>query len=255
MSRNKLDAASKNFVKKKNEHCIVLTLSPDQSTIEASGDSVWLKAALENPEVGNLLRDALVNAAEAADPDVVLQHEKYPKKYSRLFACPGSKRWKGVQIRSQLSKYLAFHGFGHNMPSRYGEDDPPEGWPVLVDWSKFKGPSKGCSLAMCTEIILQLMEAQGLNPMDWSAGTDDIPDDDSDMESDVTDEEGLENPNKRKRQMVSNSVVEKIAHIQQQEERHGSVFERRRRNMEEIRSALAAMEDGEIIEEDVNANI
>ena len=38
-------------------------------------------------------------------------------------------------------------------------------------------------------------------------------------------------------------------------EKHGSVFERRRRNVEEIQSALAAMEDGEIIEEDVNANI
>ena len=81
----------------------------------------------------------------------------------RLFAVSGSKKWRGVRIRFQLCKYMACLGFGHNMPKRYCKDDAPPGWPILADWSKFKGPSQNCSLALCTEIICQMLEAPGLN--------------------------------------------------------------------------------------------
>ena len=80
-------------------------------------------------------------------------HDIFPKKFPILFACPGSKQWKRVKIRSQISKYLKFYGFGHNMSKRCGEQGPPVGLPVLVEWGSFKGPSKGCSLNLCTEII------------------------------------------------------------------------------------------------------
>ena len=90
-----------------------------------------------------------------------------PKMFLRLFALPGSKEWKGVQIRAQLCKYMRFYGFGHNRTRRYGEGEPPLGWPVLVEWAKFKGPSKGYSLVLCSEIIFQLLEAQEINPMEY----------------------------------------------------------------------------------------
>ena len=58
------------------------------------------------------------------------------------------------------------------MPKMYGQDDPPVGWPIVGDWGKFKRPFKGCSLPHCTEIIMQLMEAQELNPMEWYLNPD-----------------------------------------------------------------------------------
>ena len=255
MSRKKLFAASKAFVKTRNEHCIVLTLSQDKTTLEASGDEVWIKAALERPDVFEKLRDALCTAAEQIESGGELQHVKFPKTYPKLFACPGTKKWKGVQIRSQLSKYLAFHGYGHNMPMRYGEDEPPVGWPVLVDWSKFRGPSKSCSMALCTEIIMQLMEVQGLKPMEHYIRTENTESDDSDDEEDISEneangEEVEAHGNKRKEQMISKNVVETIAHVQEMEERHGSAFKRRRRNIEELKEGLKTLEEGELLEDD-----
>ena len=110
MSTNKLFRASKDFVKKSDDHCLVLYLK--------HGDNIWLNAAMENQDLFARLNAALVTAADDREPLQALQHEKFPKKYPKLFACPGSKKWKGVRIRSQLSQYLSFHGFGHNMPRR-----------------------------------------------------------------------------------------------------------------------------------------
>ena len=253
MSKNKLLAASKGVVQKKNEHCLVLTLSQDRTNVEASGDNVWIKAALENPDLFAKLKDALVTAAENLEPEQKLLHERFPKTYPKLFACPGTKKWKGVKILSQLSNYLAFHGYGHNMPMRYGENEPPFGWPTLVDWATFKGPSKNCSFTLCTEIIMQLLEAKGLNPMDYYIKTEGY---DSDLSSDTDDDEGEDEEHqtrKRKVVAISNNVVETIANVQELEERNGPAFKRRRKNIEELEEGLKALEDGEI-SEDANGN-
>ena len=141
--------ASKTFVNNTNEHCLVLTFDDSRTGLEGAGDDVWVKAMEDNKELFENVRRALQDAAEDLDPEKDLHHEHFPRNLPRLFSNPGTKKWKGVQIRSQLSKYLAFYGYGHNMPKRYGEEDPPLGWPVLVDWSKFRGPSKSCTLALC----------------------------------------------------------------------------------------------------------
>ena len=46
------------------------------------------------------------------------------------------------------------------------------------------------------------------------------------------------------------NVVETIAHVQEMEERHGSAFKRRRRNIEELKEGLKTLEEGELLEDD-----
>jgi hypothetical protein len=254
MFKNKLLSASKTFVNKTNEHCLVLTFDDGRTGLEGAGNDVWVKAMEDNRELFENVRRALQDAAEDLDPEKDLHHEHFPRNLPRLFSNPGTKKWKGVQIRSQLSKYLAFYGYGHNMPKRYGEDNPPLGWPVLVDWSKFKGPSKSCSLALCSEMIFQLLEEQGIDPMDYGPGHLDVATEEpSDAtEEEIEDEDGQENQKRKKvkkvHHMISKNVVETIALHQEREERNVSVYERRRRNIEELNQGLRALEEGKIDE-------
>ena len=181
MSRKKVVSASKAFVKSK-KHCIVLTLSDDKSSLEGFGDESWVEALRETPELYEKLTEVLVAAAGDVLPGTSLSHESFPKKLPKLFAPPGSKQWKGLKIRTQLSKYLEFFGFGHNMAKRYGDGSPPPGWPVLVHWNSFKGPSRGCSMMLATEIIKQLLEAQDLDPMEHFIKEDEKEDGDTEEE-------------------------------------------------------------------------
>jgi hypothetical protein len=171
----------------------------------------------------------------------------------RLFATPGSKLWKGVKIRSELSTYLGLHGFGHNMARRYGEGHPPKGWPVQVDWSNFKGPSKGCSLTLCTEIICQLLEAQGINPANHGPMEDDAAEE-SIEENDYTDDEPIEPSNKSNEgdegdegneggnTLKRKRNINELLDCQAREERNLSAYERRRQNMKDIDDGLRALE-------------
>ena len=164
-----------------------------------------------------------------------------------------------MKIRSQLSKYLEFHGFGRNMPKKYGEDDPPSSWPVLLDWTAFKGPSKSCSLGLCTEIIKQLMEAQDLDPMDHFVKEVDLEEEEGDgidvdeldeegedvVESDQSQEEEDPQPGPSKRRKLDN-VVETIAKVQQKENEENLALAKQKKNVEDIRKGLANLEEGEL---------
>ena len=127
------------------------------------------------------------------------------------------------------------------------------GWPTLVDWTQFKGPSKGCSFSLCTEIIMQLMEAQELNPMEWYLKPEegDKSEDESGTNDETDVEEEVSTSTKKKKVVaVSRNVVECITKVQELEERNNSVFKRRRRNIEELQAGLDALEDGELSEND-----
>jgi hypothetical protein len=47
MSTNKLFRASKDFVKKSDDHCLLLSLNKDKSAVEAVGDNILEKTAVE----------------------------------------------------------------------------------------------------------------------------------------------------------------------------------------------------------------
>ena len=86
--------------------------------IEVSGDGVWVKKVREKPEALEFLSKMLIEATDEQDQDVVLQHEVLANNLSRLFAKPGTKKWKGVQIKAQLTRYLSFFGFGQKKEVR-----------------------------------------------------------------------------------------------------------------------------------------
>ena len=117
---------------------------------------------------------------------------------------------------------------------------PPPGWPVLVDWSTFKGPSLNVSLHTCTEIILQLLEYQGYNPMEHV--NDDSTSEEEELsgveEVDEVEEENEQNEQDAKRRRCLQSDVDRVADViskrHEHEEQNNPVFERRRKNMEEM---------------------
>ena len=65
---NKLFRASKDFVKKSDDHCLVLYLNKDRSAVEAVGDNIWVKAAMENEDLFARLNAALLNACDDREP-------------------------------------------------------------------------------------------------------------------------------------------------------------------------------------------
>ena len=131
MSMKKLLTASKDYVNKTEKHCLVLTMSDCGTEVEVSGDCVWVKSIREKPAL-EFFSKSLIEATDVQDHDVVLQHAK-----------PGTKKWKGLQIMAQLTRYLSFIGFGQNK-KRYGTGIPTLGCSVLLDWRSFKGPSLSC---------------------------------------------------------------------------------------------------------------
>ena len=106
MFKNKLLSSSKTFVNKTNEHFLVLTLDDSRTGLEGAGDDVRVKAMEDNKELFERVRKALKDAAEDLDPEKDLMHEHFPKNFPRLFAKPGTKKWKGVQIRCNLASIL-----------------------------------------------------------------------------------------------------------------------------------------------------
>ena len=139
------------------------------------------------------------------------------------------------------------------MPKRYCKDDAPPGWPILVDWSTFKGPSQNCSLALCTEIICEMLEAQGLNPLQHGPcqAAEEAAAAESEGESEGDEVEDV--PVKKVRRennigVIRTSIVEQITQRQNLEENIFPAFERRRKNIVELEQGLKALEDGEIEE-------
>ena len=102
MSEKKLVRVSAAVVQNK-KHCLVITMNDSKTDVDVCGDNVWLKALKDKPELLMSLKEALEEAVENRDIDKPLQYETLTS-LPRLFAVPGSKKWRGVRIRSQLCK-------------------------------------------------------------------------------------------------------------------------------------------------------
>ena len=152
MSKRRIVKAVDEYVKSKDETCIVLMLNDDQTKLEGFGDNLWTNVFESQSDIVDQLTDCMKIALTEIS-NAHLETQRYPKKMPKLFARPGSKDWKGVKIRSQLSYYMSFFDYGPAKKQKYGEGNPPQGWPTVVPWDSFKGPSKGLNLGMCAEII------------------------------------------------------------------------------------------------------
>ena len=185
MNSQRIESASKEMVSD-GHHNLVLSLNRNTHQITKCGDNIWMNVLKNHPKLMVQLETALLASICSEEEGTILQFIDNKRKYQKLFACPGTKSWKGVQkIRSQLSKYLEVHGYGHNRNKKYGEGQPPIGWPVLVDWATFKGPSKSTSITVCTEIILSFIDAENVDYRQHHDG----PEEDEVLANDVIDVE------------------------------------------------------------------
>ena len=123
---------------------------------------------------------------------------------------------------------------------------PPPGWPTLVDWQEFKGPSKGYSFSLCTEIIKQMMEFQGLDPMNHCHKKDVSELDDHQEKNEETHEEPEPGPSKRKRADQPRERMNVIRSIQDREDRENPILARQRFIKEALKKVI---EDAELVED------
>ena len=257
MSKNQLENCVSAFVSKNKGHCLLFNYNEEEKEVEIVGDDVWVNALKSNMCLMNEIRKTLLDTATKRNESSTPPTSTFARATSLplLFAKPFSKAWKGVKIRSQLSQYLECFGFGHNKPKKFGVDSPPQGWPLLIDWSKFKGPSKGCSLPLCSEIIFSLLEAQGIDPMMHYPATLEIETEREETESGIDEQEKREVPPQKKRVRgqkaagISLNVIEAIAETQKKQDETEPALKRRKQNIEELRCIREAiLEDGEILD-------
>ena len=164
----------------------------------------------------------------------------------------GQRSGEVLALGTSSANTLGFMGNGYNMGKKYWKGDSPLGWPVLVDWSKFKGPSKNCSMALCSEIIFSLMEGQDLLPMnhgpleeveDTEVEETDTKVEETGSEVEHTNAEKSDKVNPRKR--TRNNIAEIIAERQNREERNLSAYKRRKKNISEFKAVWEALEDSD----------
>ena len=110
MNKNYLYKSSKSFVRKTDENCLVLTLNKEKTGLELCGDNVWVAALRDKPELLQCLDEALTDATNKRNEEEPLEPVVYPEKFPRLFALPGSNKWRSAGIRNQFSTYLGFYG-------------------------------------------------------------------------------------------------------------------------------------------------
>ena len=162
MSKFQADLVSEKRVQN-GEHNIFINYNKTNNSIEVSGDHISLEVFRKR---GIELEKALITAYLSKPSTTILQFTKYPACFPRLFAHPKTKEFKNItKLRSQASLMFATLGFGRNTARRYGEGEAPKGFPVLYPWHVFKGPVRSGTIPMLTEIILQMLEAQNINPM------------------------------------------------------------------------------------------
>ena len=67
MNKSKVTNTVKDFVRKAGEHCMVLTLNKDGTSLEGAGDDIWVSVLREKPELLQSLTTALIEAADLRD--------------------------------------------------------------------------------------------------------------------------------------------------------------------------------------------
>ena len=148
-----IEAASKKLCEKAETH-VVFAIDKVTKAIKIFGDEKAVELMVEDGPVMKKINDILQQTRRHNESS---EFKMYSKSRFHLFADIGSAQWTGVsRIRAQTSQILSLHGFGHkDSGNRFGEGDPPEGWPTPYVWERYGGPSTA-TIAMNTQILLGL---------------------------------------------------------------------------------------------------
>ena len=164
MTISQLQAVVKGIVGK-SKHILAFYVDEKTGEIKAIGDDCWLTNQI-NAGLFQRNLQLLENSRSSENLEIMM----LPKpKFGRLFACPGTKSWKGaLKIRKTASDMFKILGFGVNMSKKYGQGEPPNGF--IGEWSTFEGPSKSCTVEQCTNMIIGLLDGEGIRYQDHHDG-------------------------------------------------------------------------------------
>ena len=148
-----IQAASKKLCEKAETH-VVLSIDKVTKAIKIFGDERAVELMGDDGPLMTKIQEILQKTRRLNESS---EYKMYPKSRFHLFADIGSAQWTGCsRIRAQTSQILSLHGFGHkDSGNRFGEGDPPEGWPTPYAWERYGGPSTA-TIDMNTQILLGL---------------------------------------------------------------------------------------------------
>lgn len=146
----------------KGETHVTFSIDKVTKAIKIFGDEKSVEFMVEDAALMQRVQDVLQKARRFNDSS---EYKMYPKSRFHLFADIGSAQWAGAsKIRAQASQFLSLHGFGHkDSGKRFGEGNPPDGWPTPFVWERYGGPSTA-TIDMNTQIMLGLMNHQKTLP-------------------------------------------------------------------------------------------
>ena len=150
-STRSIQAASKKVCEKAETH-VVFAIDKVTKAIKIFGDEKSVELIVDDGPLMARVKETLQKARRLNESS---EYKMYPKSRFHLFAEIGSPQWTGcARIRAQTSQILSLHGFGHkDSVHRFGEGDPPVGWPTPYVWERYGGPSTATN-DMNTQILL-----------------------------------------------------------------------------------------------------
>ena len=149
-----LQTVSKKLCEKAETH-VVFAIDKVTKSIKIIGDEKSVQLVGDDASFMSRINEVLQKARRRNESS---EYKMAQKSRFHIFADIGSAQWTGAsKIRAQTSQILSLHGFGHkDSGNRFGEGDPPEGWPTPYAWERYRGPSTATT-AMNTQILLGMV--------------------------------------------------------------------------------------------------
>ena len=140
---------------------ILFTIDAEGKVL-ASGSQNMMAAMVLDPNMFEATKQLMRNVYSN---EPVSHANTHQLDYPPLPCAPDSPEWKdGAKVRAVLTQLLVTAGYGRHA-RKYGQGQPPFGWPEDVDWNNFKGATRsGLGIADLTRIIIGMLTAAGLDP-------------------------------------------------------------------------------------------
>ena len=131
-----LQTASKKLCEKAETH-VVFAIDKVTKSIKIIGDEKSVQLVGDDASFMSRINEVLQKARRQNESS---EYKMAQKSRFHIFADIGSAQWTGAsKIRAQTSQILSLHGFGHkDSGNRFGEGDPPEGWPTPHAWERYR---------------------------------------------------------------------------------------------------------------------
>ena len=160
----------------------VLAIVKADGSLDMSGSDNIVSAILNNVSFYQNLKDILTTSRQNTGNILPSHMLSFP-----LLPCsPSSKEWKGSKmLRGVVDSYVTAAGYG-KYGNKLGQGVAPPGWPADVPWAGYTGAgSSGLKNNQLTKIIIGMLQAAGINPVEHVKQDEEPEADDHDVELDT----------------------------------------------------------------------